>query len=99
MQSQNVSEISLEVKDNNSTVTQNVTIFCIARQANPQPRVTVLVGNTEINKYGEEEIYKGINGTVTAANDDGIKPYYPDFFSVAYKFEIPFRVSDFQTLN
>ena len=39
---QNVSEILAAVMEN-STQTENITIWCIARQANPQP--TVQVGN------------------------------------------------------
>ena len=76
----------------NSTQTENITIWCIARQANPEPTVTVLIGNTEINQYGERTIHEGINGTVTDQTDDGILPYYPDFTSVTYKFNMPFNV-------
>ena len=46
-----------------------------------------------INKYGEQEIIKGINKTVDDQTDDGKSPYYPDFTSVTYKFKIPFQVN------
>ena len=85
----NVTDTISETVETNSTLTRNVTIWCIARESNPEPNINVFIGNENINSLGIIERKPNMSESV---DDDFQSPWYPDFSSVVYKFTRPLKV-------
>ena len=84
----NVTDIS-EIVETNSTLTRNVTIWCIARESNPEPSINVFIGTENINSLGIIERKPNMS---ESGDDDFQSPWYPDFSSIVYKFTRPLKV-------
>ena len=87
------------ISENNSTKTRNLTIWCIARQSNPEPSITVRIGDDIVTNKAGTTIEKKPNVSATG-DDDYVSPYYPDFSSKVWKWtNMPLEVTTYSVYS